>query len=127
MPDASCLCGAVTIAIKGPLERLSACHCTQCRKHSGHYWAATTMPLTQITYSGPVTWFRSSPAAQRGFCATCGSTLFWKPDGQDHMSISLGLFDTATGITPGPNGLTHIFTASKGDYYDLPPDEAQDP
>ncbi len=37
----SCLCGAVTYEVRGDLRPSVACHCSQCRKTSGHYWSAT--------------------------------------------------------------------------------------
>ena len=37
----SCECGEVTFSVTGPLSPTFACHCSQCRKTSGHYWAAT--------------------------------------------------------------------------------------
>ena len=58
-------------------------------------------------------WFRSSDKAERGFCGGCGSSLFWKPDGEDRMAIAAGAFDGESGLVAGP----HIFTDSAGDYY----------
>ena len=45
----SCECGDVTYTVTGPLRPTIACHCTQCRKTSGHYWAATQVPNTHLT------------------------------------------------------------------------------
>jgi len=114
MTTGGCLCGAVTYTVKGDLRPVVACHCTQCRKTTGHYVSATSARRDCITIKGPVTWFQSSASARRGFCATCGSNLFW--DGQGvNMSIMAGTLDGPTGLkTRG-----HIFCADKGDYYDL--------
>ena len=111
----SCLCGNVTIDVSGPVAGMGYCHCTQCRKQSGHYWASGTVPVSRIAITGVVTWFAASPMAKRGFCATCGSFLFWKGNADDEIGFSLGLID-------GPTGLRmekHIFTANKGDYYQI--------
>ena len=112
-----CLCGAVTYRVTGPLRAVVACHCTQCRKTSGHYVAATSAPRETVEISGEVTWFTSSDAARRGFCAVCGSNLFW--DGQgENLSIFAGTLNGPTGLkTAG-----HIFCADKGDYYEIPDD-----
>ncbi|MDB3912880.1 GFA family protein, partial [Paracoccaceae bacterium] len=40
----SCECGAVVFELSGKLRDVVACHCGQCRKTSGHYWAATSGP-----------------------------------------------------------------------------------
>jgi hypothetical protein len=119
MKTGSCLCGGVTYELTGPLRDIIACHCTQCRKTSGHYWAATRVANDglNITRSDTLAWFLSSPAARRGFCTTCGSSLFWQTDGQDTTSIGAGTIDGATGLPTSK----HIFVADKGDYYDIDP------
>ncbi len=114
----SCLCGACTYEVLGPLRNVIACHCSQCRKQTGHYLAATSARLAdfKLLRSDSLRWYRASPAAQRGFCATCGSTLFWQADGREEISIAAGSLD-------GPTGLTiegHIFCADRGDYYTIP-------
>jgi len=117
-----CLCGAVTYRVTGALRPVIACHCTQCRKTSGHHVAATSAPREQIEITGEVTWFRSSDTAQRGFCGTCGSNLFW--DGQGtHLSIFAGTLDG----DPGIRLAGHIFCADKGGYYDLTDDLPKTP
>lgn len=111
----SCLCGAVAFETTGPLRPVVACHCTQCRKVSGHYWAATSVQLGDfhLTRTDGLEWFRSSAAATRGFCRDCGATLFWQPEGESRISISPGAFDDDPDLTIGE----HIFTADAGDYY----------
>ena len=126
MAEGSCLCGAVRFTADGPFRPVIACHCVQCRKTSGHHVAATSAPRAGIAITGEVTWYASSDVARRGFCATCGSQLFWDGAGEN-LSIFAGALD-------GPTGLKlagHIFCASKGDYYeiadDLPKAEGADP
>ena len=41
MKTGSCLCGGVAFEMRGPLEPVTACHCIQCRKQTGNYWAST--------------------------------------------------------------------------------------
>jgi hypothetical protein len=60
-------------------------------------------------------WFRSSDWAQRGFCKVCGSSLFWRKDGEDATSIASGTLDGETGLKTSK----HICVADKGDYYDI--------
>ena len=122
----SCLCGAVRYTVSGPLRPVIACHCTQCRKTSGHYVAATSASREDVEINGEVTWFASSGTARRGFCSTCGSNLFWDGSGVN-LSIHAGTLD-------GPSGVQlagHIFCDAKGDYYeiegDLPMSGGADP
>jgi hypothetical protein len=94
-----------------------ACHCSQCRKHSGHFFASTDVPKSALTVHGAehVSWFRSSAKARRGFCSTCGSSLFWEAIEKEWIGIAMGAFEQPTGTR-----LTvHIFVADKGDYYDI--------
>lgn len=113
----SCLCGRVGFVVTGELGEIDACHCTQCRKSSGHYFVSTSVPRSRLVVTGGenVTWYQSSARVRRGFCATCGSPLFWDPPGKDSTGIAMGAFDTPTGARLA----LHIFVAEKGDYYDI--------
>lgn len=109
----SCLCGAVQFSTESLPSGLSVCHCTQCRKQSGHLWASAFVDDADLAVTGEVRWFLSSRKARRGFCPVCGSFLFWKHSDDAHTSFALGAVD-------GPTGMSlekHIFTAEKGDYY----------
>lgn len=113
----SCLCGAVRFTVEAELSWPHACHCTQCRKQSGHYVAGGAAPrgAVAITGAGAITWFESSPGVRRGFCGTCGAHLFWDNPAFDTLSINLGALDGATGLKLA----AHIFCADKGDYYEI--------
>ena len=113
----SCLCGAVTFEFDGNLRPPDACHCSQCRKQSGHYFASSDVPRAALTIRGAdkVTWFASSEHVRRGFCSNCGSTLFWDPIQRDSIAIAMGAFDTPTQT----HLKMHIFVADKGDYYEI--------
>lgn len=116
--NGSCLCGAVTFTLSGQPRDVVACHCIRCRKTSGHFVAATAVPeeALKVTCKAALTWYRSSDQARRAFCSVCGSQLFWKPDGSDHISVMAGSLDGPTGLRISKQ----IFCADKGDYYDLP-------
>jgi len=63
-------------------------------------------------------WYHSSEKVRRGFCKTCGSSLFFDPlDQQKHdwTGVALGAFDKPTQAKLN----LHIFVAEKGDYYEL--------
>jgi hypothetical protein len=113
----SCLCGAVAYEVKGPLREVIGCHCTQCRKQTGHYMAATGADLERfsIVKDEGLRWYRSSDTAKRGFCQLCGSTLFWQGDGRNYIAIAAGTLDGGTGLRIAG----HIFCADKGDYYEI--------
>lgn len=109
-----CLCGAVRFEIRGPMTEPHACHCTQCRRQSGHFVVAAGVEKSNfdLTESSGLKWFRSSAKARRGFCVECGSVLLWD-DGGGEFSVNLGSLDGPTGTTLA----AHIFVDEKGDYY----------
>lgn len=113
----SCLCGAVSYEITGPLRPVVGCHCRQCQKTSGHYVAATQGRWDQLDVKREdgLAWFRSSETASRGFCKECGSSLFWRPHGNDTVSIMAGTLDLPTGLTMS----CHIHSDAKSDYYQI--------
>ena len=113
----SCLCGAVKYKVLDSLRPVVYCHCTQCRRTSGHFVAATATlkeNLVLVSDQG-LSWYQSSASAGRGFCRFCGSSLFWAPASNNYVSIMAGTLDQSTGI----EALEHIFVQHKADYYDL--------
>ncbi|RLV58531.1 GFA family protein [Parashewanella curva] len=120
MIKGSCLCGNITYTTNSPLGDGEICHCVQCRKSTGYALASTSVPLKSVSIKGDefLSWYHSSEKARRGFCSNCGSTLFFDPidkNKHDWFSIALGSIDGDTGCTIK----LHIFTAEKGDYYEI--------
>jgi hypothetical protein len=113
---ASCHCGGVAFSLPRPQGSVWACHCTQCRKHSGHFSASFDADEGDVTFEsrGTLAEYESPAGGRRGFCTRCGSNLYFRAvDGG--ISVEAGAVD-------GPTGLTldrHIFVAEKGDYYRL--------
>ncbi len=125
MHHGSCLCGAVSFEVEGELAAPDACHCSMCRKQSGHFWASTDIPTSRVTIRGEdkLTWYQSSEKVRRGFCSVCGSYLFWDPIRHERIAIAMGAFDKPTGTHLG----MHIYVADKGDYYDIADGLPQNP
>jgi len=124
-----CLCKSVQYEVHGPLRSVLYCHCEQCRKTSGHYVAATACKVADlhIRVDESLCWYRSSPEAERGFCSGCGSSLFWRPTGENYICIMAGTLDTPTGLQASG----HIFVEMAADYSvladGLPQYEGNDP
>lgn len=94
-----CLCGAVQVTASVDNPRMRACHCDMCRQHtSGAFFSLETLPGS-ITVTGPAQSYQSSDWAERGFCGTCGSTLWYATTGDGVRNIAAGLFDNAGGGT----------------------------
>ncbi len=118
-----CLCGGVRYRVDGRLEDVGACHCSQCRRTTGHYFAATTCAKSALTFEsdGTLAWYESSPGVGRGFCSRCGSSLFWHRETSDRIDILAGGLDQPTGLRM----VDHIFVADRGDYYEIADDLPQ--
>ncbi len=104
----SCLCGAVRYTITGPLRPILVCHCAMCRRAMSSVAAFTACAPGDIHIEGTkLRWYQSSPIARRGFCAQCGSSLFWEPAHGGHLSVSAGSLDDPSKLTISE----HIFLA----------------
>ena len=112
-----CLCGSVRYAIRGPMRDVWACHCRFCRRVHSHFaaYAACDPDDLELVQAGKLRWYRSSPAARRGFCAKCGAQMFWEGTGMGHISIAAGTLNEPTGVRL----VKHVCTAQKGDYYEI--------
>ncbi len=118
-----CLCGGVSFSVDAEaFDNRTACHCSQCRRWSGHVWASVSGPKAKFAIDAgedKVKWHHASDFARRGFCADCGSSLFWHAHGleeyKDRIAVAFGALDAPTGVKLEE----HIFVADKGDYYDI--------
>lgn len=95
-----CMCGEVTVTATPARDGAGACHCDMCRRWtSSMYVSFQAEPGYEV--AGPVKVFRSSDWAERAFCVTCGSALWYRitlpgpMHGQTQMAA--GLFDDAAG------------------------------
>jgi hypothetical protein len=118
-----CLCGAVQYEVRGPLRDVLLCHCAECRRWSGHFFAATSAQKADLvlTESDALRWIASPESesdARRGFCSACGSSLFWDAPARDTISIAAGSLDEPTGLRT----IGHVYVSQVGDYYELPDD-----
>ena len=93
-----CLCGAVSIRVSEPAGWVGVCHCRMCQRWSGGLWAAFPAEPVTVSVDGEVAIYPSSELAERGFCGTCGTSL-WMRDREEGATfhLMLGAFDEAKG------------------------------
>lgn len=94
-----CLCGAVTMtATPSATEHgVSACHCRMCQRWTGAAFMGFLAEAGDVTISGPVTSYASSSFAERAFCLTCGTHLWFRDHGGSY-ELPPGLFDGAAAM-----------------------------
>jgi hypothetical protein len=100
MVEGACLCGAVTVVVRGMPGEMSACHCRMCQRWSGGIQMGIAVDAGDVTLAGPVQAFRSSEMSERLWCGTCGSAIgFRNVNGGDAGTVELvpGLFGNAAG------------------------------
>lgn len=61
---------------------------------------------------------RSETHARRGFCRSCGSSLFWEAPESETISIAAGALDEPTRL----HVAAHVYTSHAGDYYQFEDD-----
>ena len=118
MHKGRCECGAVAFEISGELAPATACHCSQCRRISGHFWAGAWVAAEAVRFTREdgLKWYDSSDWAERGFCGECGASLFYRLKADPgRLSVGVGSIDTPTGTRLH----RHIYVTDKGDYYDI--------
>jgi hypothetical protein len=109
-----CLCGAVTFTVALKTQDVGACHCDMCRTWCGGPSLALDCAAAPVFESDDqLGVYRSSDWAERLFCKTCGSSLFYRLVEGGHYSVQVGAveLDETARLT------VQIFTDEKPAYY----------
>lgn len=116
-----CHCGGVIVSVPGDAFGLVACHCDDCQRLHGNFFAMLVVPSVQVNWSGELMpqWYDSSPQARRSHCPRCGSRLAKQPADGQRMLLSAGLFGRDL-----PRRIRRqVWTESHPAWYDLSPDD----
>lgn len=117
-----CLCGEVVFSAALPSMFCAHCHCEYCRAAHG----AAFVTWTGVGAGGfsidrgaeALTWFASSEHSRRGFCSSCGTTMFYESDvAPGEMHIATACIETPLDKTPA----AHVFIDHKVSWLDLAP------
>jgi hypothetical protein len=109
-----CLCGKVRFRIANPVSEVGACHCGMCRRWSGGVlFAADSGQAVVFEGEEHIVRYRSSDWAERAFCDTCGSNLFYRLVESSQIYLCAGALDDQSGLA----FTGQIFIDEKPDWY----------
>jgi len=97
-----CQCGSVRYAAEVAPATAHVCHCRMCQKAvGGPFEALVGARKADIAWTrGEPAAFRSSAEVDRGFCAACGTPLFYRHVTAEHMSVTIGSLDDPAAVAP---------------------------
>jgi len=98
-----CQCGAVRYRATAMLDNAHLCHCRMCQKAVGNLFAAlVAAPKDAFAWTrGAPSVFMSSAHVERGFCAACGTPLFYNDQRANRINFTIGSLDEAAAFPPG--------------------------
>lgn len=100
-----CQCGAVRYHATQMLDNAHLCHCRMCQKAVGNIFAAlVAAPDDKLVWTRgtPAVW-RSSEHVERGFCANCGTPLFYHDVNNGRTNLTIGSLDDPGDFPPHAN------------------------
>lgn len=116
MVEGSCLCGKVHYQVNAQINNITHCHCVTCRKaHASAFSSVAAVKLEDFRLEGKehLKAYESSEGKQRHFCSNCGSQVYAKRDGKDHIVLRLGTIDTEI----DGDEKEHIWVSEKASWY----------
>ena len=90
-----CLCGALRYEAAVSESENWYCHCRMCQKATGSVVSTSALiKKSQLRMlKGTAKFYQSSTDFERGFCANCGSPMFFRPIKEDWIAILSGTLD----------------------------------
>ena len=97
-----CACGRIRFDARVASDDAYLCHCRMCQRASGNVSLAMVgIEQSAVSWSREPDWYRSSPIAERPFCAACGTSLgFRYLEGTTRMDLTVAAFDDASRFRP---------------------------
>lgn len=108
------LCGAITFSAQAENGNIGACHCAMCRTWSGGVLLAVEgASALKVSGEDHLAVYKSSDWAERCFCKTCGTNLFWRSATFNHTAVMAGAVENVEDL----NLAKEIYVDAKPDYY----------
>ena len=115
--NGSCLCGKVEFTVEIAEKEVDSCHCSMCRKWSGSPALAVTssQPIKILQNEDSVEVYSSSDWAERAFCKSCGTHLYYRLKEAPFWSVPVGTLKDQSDF----KFTKQIYVDHKPDYYEF--------
>jgi hypothetical protein len=96
-----CACGRVRFTARIDSDEAYLCHCRMCQRATGSVSIAfkDVQKAAMDWESGP-DWYRSSPIAERPYCAACGTSLGFSHPDSPKIDLTVASFDDPSRFRP---------------------------
>jgi len=94
-------CGCGRVRYRATLATLDGylCHCRMCQRATGSVSIAfVNTRQADVTWERPCDWHRSSPIAERGFCAVCGASLAFRYIDGPNIDLTVASLDDPSSV-----------------------------
>jgi hypothetical protein len=126
--EGGCQCGRVRYTVEIDDDTAYLCHCRMCQRATGG---------VSIAFKGvqkaALTWttrepdrYASSPFAERGFCAACGTPLTYERGDATGMDLTVGSFDDPSRFVPTSHSGVESWHPAWLDTKGLPTERTED-
>jgi len=116
MATGHCLCGQLELSTRGEPGWVSYCHCASCRRHTASpVTCFVNHKLADVSITGELGRFASSPGVLRSFCPRCGTPVAYQTERRpDEIDLYVNLFDAPEDFRPQG----HAFSAERLPWFD---------
>ncbi len=101
--DGRCFCDNIHYRISPPFRNLCLCHCESCRRAAGApflAWGTVDRSAFHLL-RGELSYHRSSPGVERGFCNRCGSSItYYNESRREDLDFTLATLVDPESLQP---------------------------
>jgi hypothetical protein len=96
-----CACGKVRFTARIDSDEAYLCHCRMCQRATGSVSIAFKNVLkADMEWESEPDWYRSSPIAERPYCAACGTSLGFSHPDSPKIDLTVASFDDPSRFRP---------------------------
>ena len=90
-----CLCNKVRVTVPSTDQKVRACRCEKCMRWGGGQLSVNCGCAPSFAGDQHIAVYDSSDSAERGFCKSCGSHLFYRVKESGVYYVPAGIFNDA--------------------------------